>query len=44
MQIRQPQLKAILATGYAELPRDIALDIPRLTKPFTFDQLDAIVR
>ncbi|MGH7293085.1 MAG: response regulator, partial [Myxococcota bacterium] len=44
----QPGLAIILATGYAELPRGIAVDVPRLAKPFTQDQLlrsvgDAVV-
>jgi len=40
-QVRRerPDLAIVLATGYAELPRGIALDVPRLAKPFTQEQL-----
>ena len=36
-----PQLKAIIATGYADLPEGTELDLPRLAKPFTDTQLKA---
>jgi CheY-like chemotaxis protein len=32
---RWPQLLIMLATGYAELPLDMATDLPRLAKPFS---------
>jgi CheY-like chemotaxis protein len=34
--IRQqwPEISVVLATGYAELPSDVSLDITRLNKPF----------
>ena len=35
----QPGLPIVLATGYAELPPGIAVDVPRITKPFMQDQL-----
>jgi PAS domain S-box-containing protein len=37
-QIR-PQLPVLLATGYAELPEGIQVDLPRLAKPYHQDQL-----
>lgn len=36
-------LKILLATGYAELPEGSVLDIPRLPKPYTQDQLASAV-
>ncbi|MBR0893968.1 PAS domain-containing protein [Bradyrhizobium tropiciagri] len=35
----RPQLLVLLATGYAELPDGIQLDLPRLAKPYHQDQL-----
>lgn len=35
----QPDLPIILATGYAELPIGLASKLPRLSKPFTQEQL-----
>ena len=35
----QPDLPIILATGYAELPVGLASKLPRLSKPFTQEQL-----
>ncbi|HEV7357959.1 MAG TPA: PAS domain S-box protein [Steroidobacteraceae bacterium] len=34
VRARRPQLPAILATGYAELPQGVAASIGRLSKPF----------
>jgi CheY-like chemotaxis protein len=34
-----PQVRAILATGYAELPDDGQVDVPKLNKPFTEQEL-----
>jgi len=34
-----PNLPVILATGYAELPRGSAMDLPRLSKPFSQKEL-----
>lgn len=39
----RPDLKILLATGYAELPEGSVLDIPRLPKPYTQDQLASAV-
>ncbi|MGR3572607.1 ATP-binding protein [Brevirhabdus sp.] len=36
-----PQLPILLATGYAELPDDDDLDLPRLAKPYMQHQLEA---
>ncbi|WP_076860921.1 hybrid sensor histidine kinase/response regulator [Bradyrhizobium mercantei] len=35
----RPQLVVLLATGYAELPDGIQVDLPRLAKPYHQDQL-----
>jgi PAS domain S-box-containing protein len=35
----RPELPILLATGYAELPRDSDIDLPRLGKPYQQDQL-----
>ena len=39
----RPDLPAILATGYMDLEEAKELGVPRLDKPFSFDQLKAIV-
>jgi len=39
----RPGLKTLLATGYADLPEGSVLDMPRLPKPYTQDQLAASV-
>jgi PAS domain S-box-containing protein len=36
---RFPDLSVLLVSGYAELPPDLPLDLPRLTKPFRQDEL-----
>jgi len=36
-----PELPVILATGYAELPKDSALQLPVLHKPYSQDDLAA---
>jgi CheY-like chemotaxis protein len=38
-----PTLPVVLATGYAELPTDLALDLPRLNKPYMQEQLAAVL-
>jgi CheY-like chemotaxis protein len=40
-QVRRhhPGLPIVLATGYAELPPGVTVDVPRLAKPFTQEQL-----
>ncbi|WP_349631529.1 ATP-binding protein [Bradyrhizobium tropiciagri] len=37
----RPQLRVLLATGYAEMPDGIQVDLPRLAKPYHQDQLRA---
>lgn len=37
----RPGLPVLLATGYAELPPDTSLDLPRLAKPYLQEQLAA---
>jgi PAS domain S-box-containing protein len=37
---RHPELKVILATGYAELPGGVGARLARLSKPFTQEQLN----
>jgi PAS domain S-box-containing protein len=39
----RPNLKILLATGYAELPEGAVLHLPRLAKPYTQDQLASSV-
>ena len=39
----RPGLKAIIATGYADLPEGTELDLPRLAKPFSDRQLKASI-
>lgn len=36
---RNPDVRIILATGYAELPTDSPVDFPRLAKPYTQEDL-----
>ena len=44
----KPKLPIVLATGYAELPRQTPMEFPRLDKPYTQEQLaealDAAIR
>jgi signal transduction histidine kinase len=40
-QARWPELRVILATGYAELPPGANVDVPRLSKPFAQSDLAA---
>jgi PAS domain S-box-containing protein len=40
---KHPDLKAVLATGYADLPEGHHVDAPRLAKPFTDQQLQATI-
>jgi PAS domain S-box-containing protein len=42
-QAEHPDLKAIIASGYAELPDGLALDVPRLAKPFNDADLAAMI-
>jgi CheY-like chemotaxis protein len=39
----RPSLPVLLATGYAELPQDADLGLPRLGKPYQQDQLAAAI-
>jgi CheY-like chemotaxis protein len=39
-----PDLKVIVATGYADLPPDSGLDVPRISKPYTLEDLEAAIR
>jgi CheY-like chemotaxis protein len=36
-----PRLPVLLATGYADLPDGLSIDVPRLAKPYTQRQLAA---
>ncbi|WP_137390549.1 hybrid sensor histidine kinase/response regulator [Rhodoligotrophos defluvii] len=38
-----PDLPVIIATGYAELPEDVAAVLPKLSKPFRQDDLSRII-
>ena len=40
---KRPGLKAIIVTGYAELPEGDALGLPRLAKPFTEAELMKVI-
>jgi YesN/AraC family two-component response regulator len=44
-KIRQfrPKIHVIIATGYAELPRDASLGFLRLNKPYTQQQLSDVL-
>jgi DNA-binding LytR/AlgR family response regulator len=46
MSIRKlrPTLPIVLATGYAETPLHAASAFPRLSKPYTQDELSAALR
>src|SRR6185295_10498450 len=39
----RPELPVLLATGYAELPPGLAIDLPRIGKPYRQDQLTAAI-
>jgi signal transduction histidine kinase len=39
LRVRDPKLPILLATGYAELQGDLPIDLPRLAKPYTQEQL-----
>jgi CheY-like chemotaxis protein len=36
---KRPELPILLASGYADLPAGVTLDVPRLAKPYSQDQL-----
>lgn len=40
----RPDLPILLATGYAELPKSVDIDLPRIGKPYVQGQLDAQIR
>jgi len=40
LKIAKPKLPIVLATGYAELPKDMPIELPRLAKPYTQDELE----
>ena len=44
LRTRNPDLPALLATGYAELPTGVGGDLPRLAKPFLQDDLRRALR
>ena len=39
----QPAIRAAIVSGYADLPEGTALDVPRLAKPFTQDDLSQLI-
>jgi len=41
---KHPNLPILLATGYAELPNGVELDLPRLAKPYAQWQMDAEIK
>jgi CheY-like chemotaxis protein len=44
VRAERPDLPIVLATGYDELPADMARGVPRLLKPFMQSQLLEIVK
>jgi CheY-like chemotaxis protein len=40
---RWPQIKIVIATGYAELPTGAELKLPKLSKPFMQDDLARVL-
>ena len=38
-----PGLKVIVATGYADLPPDSGLEVPRISKPYTLEDLESAI-
>ena len=43
LQARDPDVRIILATGYAELPTNAPVDFPRLSKPYTQEELAEVL-
>jgi len=43
LQERRPGLKIVLATGYADIPRNVSSLVPRLDKPYRLESLAAAV-
>jgi CheY-like chemotaxis protein len=39
LRVHHPKLPILLATGYAELEGELPIDVPRLAKPYTQEQL-----
>lgn len=39
LRARDPKMPILLATGYAETPQELQIEIPRLAKPYTQEQL-----
>jgi CheY-like chemotaxis protein len=39
----QPAIRAAIVSGYADLPEGTALDVPRLAKPFSEDDLAQLI-
>ena len=43
IQVEWPHVPVILATGYAELPSGEGAQLPKLSKPFSQDQLENVI-
>ena len=41
LRVHDPQLPILLATGYAELQGKLPIELPRLAKPYTQEQLSS---
>jgi signal transduction histidine kinase len=41
LRVHDPKLPILLATGYAELQGDLPIELPRLAKPYTQEQLSS---
>jgi DNA-binding LytR/AlgR family response regulator len=39
LRVHDPRLPILLATGYAELQGELPIELPRLAKPYTQEQL-----
>ena len=42
-RVLRPDLPILLATGYAELPSNAGVELPRIAKPFRQEQLAATI-
>src|SRR6185436_289339 len=41
LRVHDPKLPILLATGYAELQGDLPIELPRLAKPYTQEELSS---
>jgi CheY-like chemotaxis protein len=43
IKLKHPRMPIVIATGYAELPPHVTLGFPRLSKPYTQQQLAEVI-